>query len=131
MKTVLGIDIGYGDVKVTFGTTDGHIDKQFKFTSTIGITQRNEHVSDKRIYDFKGHAYYVGENALHLPSDNLIDITDYKNLEYYAPLFLHHAIKQIGSHPDIIVSDWETTPVGCLLSELECEIKERLFQREL
>lgn len=104
MKKILGIDIGYGDVKVTYGTSDGDISKQFKFTSAIGITKRNEHVTDTRIYDFKEHSYYVGENALHLPSENLIDITDYKNLEYYAPLFLYHVIKMIGETPDIVVS---------------------------
>lgn len=104
MKKVLGIDIGFGDVKVTVGTSEGQVDKQFKFTSAIGITKRNEYVQDSRIYDYKNHSYYVGENALHLPSENLIDITDYKNLEYYAPLFLYHVIKLIGFMPDIIVS---------------------------
>lgn len=104
MGTILGIDIGFGDVKVTVSTSEGQIEKQFKFTSTIGITKRSEYVSDKRIYDFKDHSYYVGENALHLPSENLIDITDYKNLEYYAPLFLYHTIKILGFAPDIIVS---------------------------
>jgi len=104
MKKILGIDIGFGDVKVTFGTSEGHVEKQFKFTSTIGITKRNEHVKDSRIYDFRDHSYYVGENALHLPSENLIDITDYKNLEYYAPLFLFHALKELGCSPDVIVS---------------------------
>ena len=93
-----------GDVKVIYGLTDGTVLKQFKFTSAIGITKCNEHVSDSRIYDFKDHSYYVGENALHLPSENLIDITDYKNLEYYAPLFLYHVLKQIGDTPDVIVS---------------------------
>lgn len=104
MKTILGIDIGFGDVKVTLGTSEGQVSKQFKFTSTIGVTKRNEHVQDSRIYDFKDHSYYVGENALHLPSENLIDITEYKNLEYYAPLFLFHAVKTLGVTPDIIVS---------------------------
>jgi len=104
MKKIVGIDIGFGDVKCTLGTSDGSITKQFKFPSTIGITRRNEHITDKRIYDFKEHSYYVGENALHLPSDNLIDITDYKNLEYYAPVFLYHAIQMLECTPDIIVS---------------------------
>jgi hypothetical protein len=103
-KTVMSFDCGYGHNKITFGTADGQIDKQFKFTSTVGITKRNNHIKDARIYDFKDHSYYVGENALHLPSENMIDITDYKNLEYYAPLFLYHAIKIVGSKPDIIVS---------------------------
>jgi hypothetical protein len=104
MKAVLGLDVGYGDVKCVFGTSEGNVTKKFKFTSAIGITKRNPHVQDSRIYDFRDHSYYVGENALHLPSENLIDITDYKNLEYYAPLFLFHAIKMLGATPDIIVS---------------------------
>lgn len=41
---------------------------------------------------------------MHLPSENLIDITDYKNLEYYAPLFLYHALLEIEETPDVIVS---------------------------
>ncbi len=104
MKKILGIDIGFGDCKISYGTSDGTILKKFKFPSSIGITKRNEHVTDLRIYDFKEHSYYVGENTASTPSDNLIDITDYKNLEYYAPLFLYHALKQIGDTPDIIVS---------------------------
>ena len=104
MKTVLGLDVGYGDIKVTLGTSDGQIQKQYKFTSSIGITKRNPHVRDKRILEYHEHSYYVGEDALRLPSENLIDITDYKNLEFYAPLFLYHVIKQIDIIPDIIVS---------------------------
>jgi len=100
---ILGIDIGYGAVKITF-IENGEIVKQFKFPSVIGITRRNEHINDSRIYDFNGYSYYVGESALHLPSENLVDITDYKNLEHYAPLFLFHALEIIDKTPDIIVS---------------------------
>jgi hypothetical protein len=104
MKKVLGIDIGFGDVKVCYGTSDGNIEKQFKFSSAIGITKRNEYIKDTRVYDFKEHSYCVGEDALHLPSENLIDITEYKNLEFYAPLFLYYVIKMLNVQPDIIVS---------------------------
>ena len=104
MKRILGIDIGFGDVKVTEGTSDGAITKQYKFPSNIGITKVNEHVVDAKVYNYKGHNYYVGENAVHLPSENRIDITDYKNLEYYAPLFLFHVLKQLDHTPDIIVT---------------------------
>lgn len=104
MKKILGIDIGFGDTKVTLGLEDGSVLKQFKFPSSIGITKRNEHVTDTRIYDYKGHSYYVGENTGHVPSANLIDITDYKNLEYYAPLFLYHVLTLIGETPDIVVT---------------------------
>lgn len=104
MKKVLGLDIGFGDIKVIYGTSDGAIIKQFKFPSAIGVTKRNEYVSDNRIYDYKEHAYYIGENAAHTPSDNRIDISDYKNLEYYAPLFVYHALQQINDTPDVIVA---------------------------
>lgn len=103
MKTILGIDIGYGDTKVIFGTDDGKIEKQFKFPSTIGITKKSTFVQDNRIFNFKEHSYYIGNDALNLPSANMIDICEYKNLEFYAPLFLYYVIKKIGVVPDIIV----------------------------
>jgi hypothetical protein len=112
MKKILALDIGYGHNKATFGYSDGTIKKRFKFPSMIGITKKNEYVEDSRIYDFKGHSYYVGDNASHLPSENLIDIADYKNLEHYAPLFLHHAIKEIGETPDIIVVGLSISQIG-------------------
>ncbi len=101
---VLGIDIGYGDTKVVFCEETGEPLKKFKFPSVVGITQKSEYIKDPKIYDFKDHSYYVGEDALALPSKNLIDITEYKNLEYYAPLFVAHAIKIIGETPDVIVT---------------------------
>jgi len=104
MINILGIDIGYGHTKATLFAEDGQVLQQFKFPSAVGITKRNEHIQDKRIYDFHEHSYYIGDNALHLPSENLIDITDYKNLEYYAPLFLYHAFELLESVPDVIVS---------------------------
>lgn len=101
---ILGIDIGYGDNKVIFCTENGEPIKKFKFPSVIGITKKNEYIKDPKVYDFKDNSYYVGEDALALPSENIIDITEYKNLEFYAPLFLAHAIKMIGDTPDVIVS---------------------------
>lgn len=105
MNDILGIDIGYGDVKVVYGDVSGNISKVFKFPSAIGITARSEYVSDVRVLDFKDHSYYVGENALLLPSSNMVDISEYKNLEYYAPLFLYYAMKTIGIDdvPDYVV----------------------------
>ena len=104
MKTILSIDIGYGHTKVVFGTLDGSIIKKFKFQSAIGVTKKNPNVPDTRIYDYKEHSYYVGDNATALPSENRIDIKEYKSLEYYAPLLLHHALKQIDKLPDIVVA---------------------------
>ena len=104
LKTVLGWDYGFGHNKIILGTSDGKIIKQYKFSSIIGVTERNPHINDSRIVDFKEHSYYVGEDAVGLPSENLIDITEYKNLEYYAPLFLYTVLKQINIIPDIIVT---------------------------
>lgn len=104
MKTILGLDIGYGHVKCVLSTSDGAIQKIFKFPSSIGITAHNEFVSDSRIIDYKEHSYYVGEDALNLPSDNHVDITEYKNLEYYAPVFLYKVLKMIETIPDVIVT---------------------------
>ena len=101
---ILGIDIGYGDVKAILVNETGEPIKKFKFNSLIGITKRNPYIKDNKIYTFKGHDYYVGEDAASLPSGSLTDITEYKNLEYYAPLFLAHVINITGVKPDVIVT---------------------------
>lgn len=103
MKTVLGIDIGYGSVKCVFGTTDGDIKNIFKYTSIIAVTSPDLYINDNRIFSYRDKHYYVGNDALSMPSDAVIDITEYKNLEYFAPLFLYATIKKIGVTPDIVV----------------------------
>ena len=104
MKYILACDSGFGDQKVTVYNENGEILKIFKFPSMIAITKKNEFINDNRIYEFKGHQYYVGENAVNMPSENLIEINEYKNLEYYSPLFLYHILKMIEIKPDIIVT---------------------------
>lgn len=101
---ILGIDIGFGDTKVILSDRNGAIIKKFKFSSTIGITKSVEYITDPKIYSYKGNTYYVGNDALSLPSDNLIDIIEYKNLEYYSPLLLAHAIKLCEVIPSVIVT---------------------------
>lgn len=104
MKYILGLDIGYGSIKSTLFNENGEILKIFKFPTMIGITKKNEFINDSRIYEYKEHNYYVGENASNMPSENLIDITSYQNLEYYAPLFLYHTLKMLDNKPDVIVT---------------------------
>ena len=111
MKYIFGCDIGFGDVKVTVATSDGDIIKQFKFPTVLGVTKKNPHLNDERVVDFKEHAYYVGEDALTLPSESMIDITDYDNLEYYAPLMLHKAIQLAGHYPDILITGLSKTQI--------------------
>lgn len=101
---ILGIDIGYGAVKIILTTENGEVLKKFKFPSLIGITKANQYIKDNKIYNYKDHDYYVGDDASALPSDNLIDITEYKNLEFYAPVFLTYAINIMGIMPDAIVT---------------------------
>ena len=103
MKKILAIDIGYGSVKVIYGYSDNTIKNQFKFTSVVAVTGKDEYIKDKRIVEYKDKSYYVGEDALQFPSDALIDITEFKNLIYFAPLFVYTAIKKIGEIPDTIV----------------------------
>lgn len=105
---ILGLDIGYGSTKCILMENEQILQK-FKIESVIGITQKNSYIKDSRMFDYKDHSYYVGEDALSLPSENLIDITEYKNLAYYAPLFIAKVLKIIdndlqGRMPDILVS---------------------------
>lgn len=100
---ILSVDIGFGDVKVIYGTDD-KIEKQFKFISGISVTKKNPYVDDKRILEYKDHFYYVGDDTTRQPSENRIDLKDYKNLEYYAPVLLYRVLETINDFdPDILV----------------------------
>lgn len=39
-----------------------------------------------------------------MPSENIIDITEYKNLQHYSPLFLYHALNMLDVMPDVVVT---------------------------
>ena len=80
MKKILAIDIGYGSVKVIYGYSDNTIKNQFKFTSVVAVTGKDEYIKDKRIVEYKDKSYYVGEDALQFPSDALLDVKDFKAL---------------------------------------------------
>ena len=104
MKYILAIDIGYSDTKAVEMNENGDILQIFKVPTMIGVTKKNEFINDNRIIEFKGHAYYAGADAVHLPSENHISIVEYKNLEYYAPVFLYYILKQLKNKPDVIVT---------------------------
>lgn len=101
---IMGLDLGYSSVKVVIANEYGEILKKFKFPSLIGITKKVNEVENDKIYLYDDNYYMVGDEAKHLPSSNMIDITEYKNLEYYAPLLLKHTIKKCEITPDIIVA---------------------------
>lgn len=100
--SILGIDCGFGDNKITFGS-ETSIEKMFKFSSVVGVVKRNDLVSDNRIYDYKGNSYYVGELALSLESNKILDTSHYVNLEMFSPLFIDKVINDIDKVPEIIV----------------------------
>lgn len=90
-------------MKCVYGN-ESEIKKIFKIPSVVGRTSKNELINDNKVYTYKENHYYVGEDALVLESNKIIDITDYKNLEYFAPLMLHHVIVQLGEKPDMIIT---------------------------
>ncbi|QIG77234.1 MreB-like ATPase protein [Rhizobium phage RHph_TM39] len=103
MKTVLGLDPGYGDFKVCFGNSKGIISKLYKFNSVLGRVDVSQHINDTRVYGYKGTTYYVGEMALKLESSRIIDLMSYNNLETFSPLLIEHVINELGEVPDIVV----------------------------
>lgn len=96
-----GIDVGFGDVKCTYGT-ERDIIKIFKFPSVVAKITSNDLVHDDRVFFNSGLSYYVGEDALKLESSKIQDVTTYQNLERYTPLFLSKCLQIIGEIPDVI-----------------------------
>lgn len=93
----LGLDIGYGDVKVVIG--DGNqITHIFKYSSAIARAQKVSSIRDPRIVEITLPSgdidqVYVGPDALSLPSNMIVDIRDYQMLEAYAPAFIAKALE--------------------------------------
>lgn len=115
---ILGIDIGYGDVKVTIGTPN-EISHQFKFSSAIAKASKVSAIRDARILDIpihgEIHQVYVGEDALMLPSSQIVDITNYEALENYAPAFIHKALEMAKVNPaevKVLVSGLSVSQLG-------------------
>nr|DAS83427.1 MAG TPA: hypothetical protein [Caudoviricetes sp.] len=99
---IFGVDIGFGDCKCVIGDETG-IKNVFKFPSVVGMVEKNEMVNDERLIPYLEKYFYVGEDALHLPTDTIIDISDYNKLEYFAPLFIYKTFAMLESTPDILV----------------------------
>ena len=93
----LGLDIGYGDVKVVIGD-ENQITHIFKYSSAIARAQKVSSIRDPRIVELalpsgELDQVYVGLDALSLPSNQIIDISDYQMLEAYAPAFIAKALE--------------------------------------
>lgn len=108
---VLGVDVGYGDVKVVYGN-ETEITNIFKFPSVVGLIQTSELVKDDRVYKLEGNSYYVGDNALKLESSSIFDVTDYSNLETFTPIFLAKILSTIEAVPDVITAGLSIAQIG-------------------
>lgn len=115
----LGLDIGYGDVKVVIG--DGNqISHIFKYSSAIARAQKVSSIRDPRIVEVNLPSgeldqVYVGPDALSLPSNMIVDIRDYQMLEAYAPAFIAKALETAeidASEIDVMVCGLSVAQLG-------------------
>lgn len=102
----LGIDLGFGDVKVSAGTKF-EIKKLYKFPSAIGAVQLNDHFQDSRVITMGEESFYVGEDALNLESGQIYELIEYAHLEKFTPVILHKVFRDLGfdndNHPKKLV----------------------------
>lgn len=99
---VLSVDVGYGDCKVIDGDETG-IKSLYKIPSVAARVEVNELISDDRVITVGEQHFYLGKDALQLQSASIIDINTYEKLEYFAPMFVYRALKDLQVIPDVIV----------------------------
>lgn len=87
-KRILGIDIGYGDVKFSYRNENGEI-VYFKFSSVVAEAP----IDAEDMPLLEKCRYFLGENALLRDSNSIIEITNYEYLSKFAPLFLWKAME--------------------------------------
>lgn len=108
---IYGLDIGFGDVKLVAGDQN-KINTVFKFPSVVGAVEKNDMVNDNRLISYDGKHFYVGEDALHLPSESIVDVTDYSKLEYFSPVFIYKVFSILEDTPDILVLGLSIAQIG-------------------
>lgn len=99
---ILGLDLGYGHNKCCYGE-DGKIKHLFKIPSVLANVEKHELANDKRIVEFENEFYYVGEDALAVASNQILDIDSYQKLEFAAPIFIYKICKDLDVNPDRLV----------------------------
>lgn len=107
MNENIGIDIGYGDCKVTFQGKTAKFPSAICYASDIGTKFGNDN-----IYEFEGEKYYVGKEAV---SEESFSTGDYKFMKKFAPLLVYHILKKFSEHnistinirTGLSISDWE------------------------
>lgn len=92
----IGMDVGYGDVKVLVGT-ELEILAKYKFPSVVAPVIISDHFVDSRAIKLEDKSYYVGTDALAMESIHQYSIDEYKHLEAFTPVFIQ---KVINALPD-------------------------------
>jgi len=96
-KTILALDSGYGIDK------EAHFDENGKIVFSKDVSVYAKAPDDA--YDmplFEGNRYYTGDIALMEDSDNIINATDYKSHEFFAPISLWNTMERLRLKPEDI-----------------------------
>ncbi len=84
----LAIDCGYGHVKIKYE------DKFYKFPTSVAFAvDTGIAYGDGDTVNYKGEAYYVGENAIVLETFNTTDLNFKLQFD---PLIIYHVLKKLG-----------------------------------
>lgn len=86
MKNMFALDIGFGHVKFAFFNKSKNI-SCFKFPSVVAVSDTLD-----SSYLFHDGRYIVGDQAFKYDRSKIIDMTDYRTLLKFSPLFLHYAL---------------------------------------
>ncbi len=90
----LGIDIGFGDVKIVIGN-DKTIKEKYKFPSVLAPVEVSEHFTDARAIMYNGVNYYVGTDALAMESEYQVSVDEYKHLEAFTPVIMQFILNKL------------------------------------
>lgn len=96
----LGIDVGYGDVKVVVGT-EHEIVQIYKFPSVVSPVAVSDHFKDTRAIVVDNNSYYVGADALAMEVEHQYSVDEYKHLELFTPVFLMSVFKKLDKDVNI------------------------------
>lgn len=93
---MIGIDIGYGDVKAVYVEDSGL--KYFKLPTAVAYAPSNSidfTDSAEVVYSFQGREYIVGESARF----GDFSTRSFDFLKRYSPLFIYHTLKVLKIEP--------------------------------
>ena len=117
---ILGIDIGYGHVKVAWKDSRKQL-RIVKFPTAVVLAQNTNYGEDENIMHFEKEKYLVAEDAI----INTLDSRSPEFLIKYAPLFIAYAIKLTGIRP----SNFDTIATGISVKNwknFKSELQERI-----